>query len=112
MTYLDADALNGGTIASPAGVTITEPSGTCFRPIAELTARQREVLMLTASGLRAKQVAYRLGLSTRTIEKHKQDIMRRLGFRSTLELLRWYLEAEAGNRVPSIAHDPWQECRA
>lgn len=57
-----------------------------------LTARQREVLDLVASGLRAKQIAHRLGLSVRTIESHKRTIMQKADVRSTPELLRWYWE--------------------
>jgi DNA-binding NarL/FixJ family response regulator len=93
MTYLDPDALNAGaSIAPPAhGQTITEPTASRRYPVSPLTLRQCEVIALTARGLRAKQVADRLGLSVRTIEKHKQDIMRKLRLRSTMELLRWYL---------------------
>lgn len=97
MTYLDSDVLTGGgslVAVASAAAAITEPQPFRFHPLAPLTERQCEVLALTADGLRAKQVAYRLGLSVRTIEKHKQDIMRKLGLRSTLELLRWYFAAD------------------
>ena len=60
-----------------------------------LTAREREVLDLVATGLRAKQVAHRLGLSVRTIEAHKRTIMRKAAVRSTPELLRWYWGSSA-----------------
>lgn len=95
MTYLDSDVLNGGFIVAHAlpAPTITEPCASRRHPLSPLTARQCEVLALTARGLRAKQVADRLGLSVRTIEKHKQDLMRKLRVRTTVELLRWYLAA-------------------
>lgn len=89
MTYLDSDALNAGA----GSAAIPEPSASRRYPVAPLTARQCEVIALTARGLRAKQVAGRLGLSVRTIEKHKQDILRKLRLRSTMELMRWYLDA-------------------
>jgi len=95
MTYLDPDVLNGGAIVAhpPSTPTITEPCALRRHPLSPLTSRQCEVLALTARGLRAKQVADRLGLSVRTIEKHKQDLMRKLRVRTTVELLRWYLAA-------------------
>lgn len=94
MTYLDSDVPNGAAIRAhvPASA-IPEPCASRRHPRAPLTSRQCEVLVLTARGLRAKQVADRLGLSVRTIEKHKQDLMRKLGVRTTVELLRWYLAA-------------------
>jgi DNA-binding NarL/FixJ family response regulator len=87
--YLDSDALNPDTVLA----AIPEPAASRRYPLSPLTRRQCEVIALTAHGLRAKQVADRLGLSVRTIEKHKQDIMRKLRLRSTMELLRWYLDA-------------------
>jgi DNA-binding NarL/FixJ family response regulator len=95
MTYFESDVLNGEAIVGclPPAATIPEPVPTRLHPVSPLTLRQSQVLALTAGGLRAKQVAYRLGLSVRTIEKHKQDIMRKLRLRSTIEVLRWYLGA-------------------
>ena len=95
MTYLDSEVLNGAAIvAHPLRTpTIPDPCPLRRHPVTPLTSRQCEVLALTARGLRAKQVADRLGLSVRTIEKHKQDLMRKLRVRTTVELLRWYLAA-------------------
>jgi DNA-binding NarL/FixJ family response regulator len=58
------------------------------RPI-ELTPRRREVLRLIAQGQRPKQIATELGLSKRTVETHKYEIMSTLGVRSTAELVRY-----------------------
>jgi len=44
-----------------------------------LTARQREVLDLVAGGFSGKQVARRLGISPKTVERHKTRIYDRLG---------------------------------
>jgi DNA-binding NarL/FixJ family response regulator len=44
-----------------------------------LTAREREVLSLVASGLAGKQVARALGISTKTVEQHKTRIYGKLG---------------------------------
>jgi len=53
-----------------------------------LTPRQREVLQLVSEGHSSKEIAYRLGLSTKTVESHRAQLMKRLGVHSTAELLR------------------------
>ena len=57
-----------------------------------LSARQQEVLRLIVMGQRAKEVAATLGVSTRTVEAIKYQIMRLLGVRSTAELVRYTIE--------------------
>jgi DNA-binding NarL/FixJ family response regulator len=54
-----------------------------------LTVRQREVLQLLAEGKTMKQVATLLGISTRTAESHKYEIMRQLGVKTTAGLIRY-----------------------
>ncbi len=54
-----------------------------------LTRRQREVLQLIAEGNTMKETAARLGISTRTAESHKYEMMQGLGFESTAELVRY-----------------------
>lgn len=44
-----------------------------------LTAREREVLRLVAQGFAAKQVARQLGISPKTVERHKTRIYSKLG---------------------------------
>ena len=46
-----------------------------------LTARERDVLKLTAEGLRMKELANRLGIGVRTVETHRASIMRKAGVR-------------------------------
>jgi len=58
----------------------------------KLTARQREVVQLVAEGLPAKQIAFRLNISTKTVEFHKAAVMQQLGFHSTAELIRFAVE--------------------
>jgi DNA-binding NarL/FixJ family response regulator len=57
-----------------------------------LTPRQREVLRLLADGRTMKEVAAALGVSPRTVETHKYQIMAALGLGSTAELIRYALE--------------------
>jgi len=58
----------------------------------ELTARQRDVLRLIVQGLRMKEIAANLGLSVRTVETHKYEMMETLGLHSTAELVRYALD--------------------
>ena len=58
----------------------------------ELTIRQREVLRLIVQGLRAKEIAAALELSTRTVEAIKYRTMQILNIHSTAELVRYAIE--------------------
>ncbi len=53
-----------------------------------LTARQRQTLQLLAEGKTMKEAAVLMGISTRTAESHKYEIMRKLGAQTTAELIR------------------------
>jgi DNA-binding NarL/FixJ family response regulator len=54
-----------------------------------LTAREREIVQLVAEGNSNKQMAAALGLSVKTIEAHRFNIMRKLRLRSVTELVRY-----------------------
>ncbi len=54
-----------------------------------LTAREREVLQLLAEGQSNKQVAARLGITTKTAETHRARIMAKLQLHSMNELVRY-----------------------
>lgn len=54
-----------------------------------LTPRQREVLRLVIEGCTMKEVANRMGISTRTAESHKYEMMEGLGVDSTAELIQY-----------------------
>lgn len=54
-----------------------------------LTAREREVLQLTAEECTATEIAARLGISPRTVESHRMAFMRKLGLHSQADLIRY-----------------------
>jgi len=53
-----------------------------------LTAREREVLSMIAQGDRSSTVARRLGLSVKTVQTHRRNLMMKLGVDSTAGLVR------------------------
>jgi DNA-binding NarL/FixJ family response regulator len=54
-----------------------------------LTPRQREILQLVAEGYTSKAIAQRLGLSYRTVESHRSQIMERLGVHDLAGLVKY-----------------------
>ena len=64
--------------------------------IASLSAREREVLDGLAAGYPNKTIAYDLGISPRTVEVHRANLMQKLGARSLSEALRITFTAEMG----------------
>jgi DNA-binding NarL/FixJ family response regulator len=57
-----------------------------------LTRRQREVLQLIIEGCTMKEIAAQLGISTRTAESHKYEMMESLGVESTAELIQYAIK--------------------
>ena len=54
----------------------------------ELTSREVEVLQLIAEGFANKQIAAELGLSVKTVEKHRQAVMKKLDIHDIAGLVR------------------------
>lgn len=88
----------GDSYFSPA---VAHRLGEALRPAAEgaeaptldvLTAREREVLAEVADGKTSKQIAAALGISPRTVETHRESLMKKLGIRSVAGLTRFALE--------------------
>ena len=73
------EVVGGGTYVSPQ----------VAEPLAKLTPRQRQVLQLIAKGYRMREIAGALQVSPRTVETHKYEIMRVLGFKNTADLVRY-----------------------
>lgn len=71
--------------ASIAEAPPTEPT----RPLRDLTPRQRQVLLLIAEGNTSKEIASRLGISAKTVETHRRDLMNRLDIHDIAGLVRF-----------------------
>jgi two-component system, NarL family, nitrate/nitrite response regulator NarL len=73
-------------------------------PLAQLTNREREVLILIAEGQSNKEIACRLGIGVRTIETHRERIMRRLNIHSVAGLTKYaiangMISIDTGQRI-------------
>jgi DNA-binding NarL/FixJ family response regulator len=61
-------------------------------PVAKLTPRQREIIQLLAEGRSAKEVADALGISVRTVEFHKYQVMASLELHNSAELVHFAIK--------------------
>ncbi len=55
---------------------------------AKITKREEEILLLVLNDLTSKQIADILGISDRTVSKHRENIYKRMGVRTTSELYK------------------------
>jgi DNA-binding NarL/FixJ family response regulator len=62
-------------------------------PLDRLTPRQREVLQLIAEGNATKDIAHSLGLSVKTVETHRAQLMERLEIRDVAGLVRFAIRS-------------------
>jgi two-component system, NarL family, response regulator NreC len=64
-----------------------------------LTAREREVLKLLAEGKTVRTAATMLGVSSKTVDSHKFNLMRKLGIHNKAELVMWAVQKKVV-RIP------------
>ncbi|MGI8400009.1 MAG: LuxR C-terminal-related transcriptional regulator [Gemmatimonadaceae bacterium] len=62
---------------------------TVRQPLEKLTPRQIEVLRLVSEGRRTREIASTLGLSVKTVESHRGEVMKRLGMHDVVSLVRF-----------------------
>lgn len=61
-------------------------------PLAVLTDREHEVFLMIGQGMPAREIAAKLGLSSKTIDAHRENIKAKLGFKTGQELLRYAMQ--------------------
>ncbi len=74
---------------APAGAA---SAGAAPPSLDTLTNREREVLALIARGLLNKEIGTQLGISVRTVEAHRDSVVRKLGIRNAAGLTRFAME--------------------
>jgi len=58
-------------------------------PCETLTTRERQVLKLVAEGETSKDIATKLAISTRTVEHHRANLMKKLNLKNAADLIRY-----------------------
>ncbi len=81
-----SEMLLGGHTLQPSNAEPRLP------PRSRLTAREREIVQLLAEGKSSKEVAVALGISVKTAETHRANIMRKLEIHSVSELVRYAIK--------------------
>jgi len=79
------------------------PSREFYKTTSPLTARQGDVVRLVAQGKTVREAAKTLGVSAKTVDTHKTNLMRRLGIHNKAELVLWAVKAglvEPGASTP------------
>jgi len=71
---------------------LQRPAETLLPPERALTGREREVLKLLAEGKTVRAAATVLGLSSKTVDAHKFNLMRKLGIHNKAELVMWAIQ--------------------
>jgi DNA-binding CsgD family transcriptional regulator len=68
------------------------PQTTSVDAVQTLSVRELEVARLVAEGYSSKEIADRLDLSVRTVEKHRANIMDKINVKEVASLVRWCVQ--------------------
>lgn len=90
--YFSAQVATQLAQAVRSGVATTEAPLRAPRATDVLTAREREILVHIAQGKTNREIGTELGISTRTVEAHRDSLMRKLGIRTVAGLTRLAIE--------------------
>ncbi len=81
------------SVSSQVVAACRDPAGSATSLLEALTPRQREVLQMIAEGKTSKEIARALGISVRTAETHRAQLMDRLGIHDVAGLVRYAARA-------------------
>lgn len=89
---------SGASYLSPAITqqvvdAIARPGDSAPSGVAMLTDREREVLQLIAEGLSSKEIAGMLGVSLKTVDSHRSNLMEKLDIHKVSGLVRFAIRA-------------------
>lgn len=78
--------------SNEVALRLLEPVAVHADRAAGLSVREKEVLRLILGGLRDREVGERLGIGKRTVDKHRQHLMAKLGVHTAVGLVRAGME--------------------
>lgn len=90
-TIMDGFEYFGGDISEIIYKIYISKRGNSYKT-SEFTIREREIIELCRDGLQSKQIADRLCISSRTVDNHKNNIFRKLGINSSMEMVQYALK--------------------
>lgn len=73
-------------------VNIFSGEGVPLDPYQTLTSREREVLQMTAEGNSSTVIGVKLRISSRTVEVHRSNCMKKIGVKNHTELIRYAIK--------------------
>ncbi len=88
----DGEEYFSAPIAHRLRAAVRGESGEVPGPLDALTGREREVLVGIALGRTNKEIAAELGISHRTVETHRESLMRKLGIKTVAGLTKLALD--------------------
>ena len=80
-------------VADPDGGNVQARREDAQRRIAQLSPRQRQILIEMAAGKLNKQIAFEFGLSERTVKLHRSAVLKSLGVKTSADAIRVAVEA-------------------
>jgi len=98
LVYAIREVMSGHSFLSPPlcesanHVCALQMETSIFDPHAGLTKREQEIFLLSAQGYSSTEIALRLYISSRTVETHRNNIMRKLGIHNQLQLVRYAIQ--------------------
>jgi DNA-binding NarL/FixJ family response regulator len=91
------DAAAGDTPLSARAATALIENRRVQRTASNLTPRERDVLTLLVRGLSNKQIAWRLGVTEKTVKTHLANLYARYGFQDRVQAALWAREQGIGD---------------
>jgi DNA-binding NarL/FixJ family response regulator len=79
----------GAAAAKVLAEQVHRPGEDGGNPYGRLTPREREVFHMVVEGRTSKEIAAKLGISTKTAENHRANVLDKLGARNTADVVRY-----------------------
>jgi two-component system, NarL family, response regulator NreC len=79
----------GAAAARVLANQVQKPEGAAGDPYGRLTPREREVFHMIVEGRTSKEIAAKLGISTKTAENHRANVLDKLDARNTADVVRY-----------------------
>jgi DNA-binding NarL/FixJ family response regulator len=76
-----------------AAAVFTDPNTTAPEPFDRLTPRELSVALRLADGARSSEIAEELGISPKTVDTHRANVLKKLSLRHNVDIARAAIKA-------------------